>query len=127
MLDRNNKSLNIANIINNNINDEINNYQFTFDIPIEIEIQQDMEEILKNKKNPPTPPPPYIPPPLLIKKEIETERNKANNDLNKTFLQMSKDELDAVNEFVDQKNKRIIRDIIDATPGLSIDDKLNPN
>ena len=52
MLDRNNKSLNVGNIINNNINDEINNYQFTFDIPTEIEIQQDMEEILKNKKNP---------------------------------------------------------------------------
>ena len=50
LLDRNNKSINIANIINNNINDEINNYQFTFDIPTEIEIQQDMEKILKNKK-----------------------------------------------------------------------------
>ena len=50
LLDRNNKSLNIANIINNNINDEINNYRFTFDIPTEIEIQQDMEEILKNNK-----------------------------------------------------------------------------
>ena len=50
LLDRNNKSLNIANIINNNINDEINNYRFTFDIPTEIEIQQDMEEILKKQK-----------------------------------------------------------------------------
>ena len=50
LLDRNNKSINIASIINNNINDEINNYQFTFDIPTEIEIQQDMEKILKNKK-----------------------------------------------------------------------------
>ena len=50
LLDRNNKSLNIANIINNNINDEINNYRFTFHIPTEIEIQQDMEEILKNKQ-----------------------------------------------------------------------------
>ena len=52
LLDRNNKRPNIANIINNNINDEINNYRFTFDIPTEIEIQQDMKEILKNKKNP---------------------------------------------------------------------------
>ena len=49
LLDRNNKSLNIANIINNNINDEINNYRFTFDIPTEIEIQQDMEEIFLKK------------------------------------------------------------------------------
>ena len=64
-----NKSLNIANTINNNMNDEINDYWFTFDIPTEIEIQQDVEEILKNKKIPPTPPPVYVSPPLLIKKE----------------------------------------------------------
>ena len=40
---------------------------------------------------------------------------------------MIKDELDAVNESADQKNKKIIRDIIDPIPGLFIDDKLNPN
>ena len=50
LLDRNNKSLNIINT-NNNISDEINDYRFTFDTPTEIEIQQDMEESLKNKKN----------------------------------------------------------------------------
>ena len=112
LLDRNNKSLNIANIINNNINDEINNYRFTFHIPTEIEIQQDMEEILKNKqtKKTPTPPLPYLPPPLLPKKEIETEVNKANNDFIKTSLQRSKDELNVVNEYADQKSKKMIKD-----------------
>ena len=40
---------------------------------------------------------------------------------------MSKDELDAVNEFADQKNKKIIKNIIDPTPGLFINDQLNPN
>ena len=112
LLDRNNKSLNIANIINNNINDEINNYRFTFDIPTEIEIQQDMEEILKNKqtKKMPSLPLPYLPPPLLPKKEIEIEINKANNDFIKTSLQMSKDELDVVNKYADQKSQKIIRD-----------------
>ena len=115
LLDRNNKRPNIANIINNNINDEINNYRFTFDIPTEIEIQQDMKEILKNKKNPSTLPLPYVPPPLLTKKEIKTERNKPNNDFIKTSLQMSKDELVAANESADQKNKKIIKDIIDPT------------
>ena len=39
LLYRNNKSLNISNIINDTINDEINDYWFTFDIPTEIEIQ----------------------------------------------------------------------------------------
>ena len=51
LLDKNNKSLNIASNINNNINDEINDYRFTFEFPTETEIQQDMEEILKNKKS----------------------------------------------------------------------------
>ena len=43
-LDRNNENLNIANIINNNNDDEINDYQFTFDIPTEIEIQKDIKK-----------------------------------------------------------------------------------
>ena len=50
LLDRNNKSLNIASVINDNINSEINDYRFTFDIPTEIGIQNDMEYILKDKK-----------------------------------------------------------------------------
>ena len=105
-LDRNNKSLNIANIINNNINDETNNYRFTFDVRTEIEIQLDMEEILKNKKTLPAPLPPNVSPPLLTKKEIETERNKENDDFIKASLQMSKDERDAANESADQKIKK---------------------
>ena len=86
-----------------------------------------MEEILKNKKDQPTPPPPYVPLPLLTKKEIKTERNKENDDFIKTSLQMTKDELDVANESADQKNKKIITDIIDPTPDLFIDEKLNPN
>ena len=50
MQDRNNKSLYIASVIKDHINDEINDYRFTFDIPTEIEIQKYMEDILKNKK-----------------------------------------------------------------------------
>ena len=40
MLDRANKSLNIANVINDNTNNETNNYQFTFDDPTEIDIEK---------------------------------------------------------------------------------------
>ena len=50
ILARNNKSLNIANVISNNTNNEKNDYQFTFDVPTEIEIQKDMEDVLKNEK-----------------------------------------------------------------------------
>ena len=39
LLDRNNKSMNIASVINGNINNETNDYQFTFDIPTEIGVQ----------------------------------------------------------------------------------------
>ena len=60
---------------------------------------------IKKQKKPPTLPPPYLPPPLLTKKEIETERNKASNDVIKTSLQMSKDEFDTANESADKKNK----------------------
>ena len=40
---------------------------------------------------------------------------------------MSKIKLDAANESADQKNKKIIRNIIDPTPGLFIDAELNPS
>ena len=40
---------------------------------------------------------------------------------------MTKDELDVANESADQKNEKIITDIIDPTPDLFIDEKLNPN
>ena len=50
LLDRNNKSLNIASVINDNISNEINDYRFTFDIPTEIGIRNNMEDIFKDKK-----------------------------------------------------------------------------
>ena len=106
LLDKNNRSLNIANTISNNINNEINNYQFTFDLKTETEIQKDMEDILKKKKTPPTLRPPYILPPLLTEKEIEIEGNKAIEMFIKTTLLMSKDELDAANESADQGIKK---------------------
>ena len=66
------------------------------------------------------PPPPYIPPLLLTAKNLEIERNKINNSFIKISLQMTKDQLDAVNEFADQKNKKIIKDTIAPNPGLSM-------
>ena len=66
------------------------------------------------------PPPPYIPPLLLTAKNLEIERNKINDSFIKISLQMTKDQLDAVNEFADQKNKKIIKDTIAPNPGLSM-------
>ena len=49
LLDRNTRNVNVTNIINDNIKNELNNYQFTFDVPTETKIQDEMDDILKTK------------------------------------------------------------------------------
>ena len=49
LLDRNTRNVNVTNIINDNIKNELNNYQFTFDVPTETKIQDEMDDILKIK------------------------------------------------------------------------------
>ena len=105
----------------------MNNYQFTFDVPTETKIQDEMDNVLQNNIKPPTPPPPYNPPPLLTTNKIKTESKRINAEFLETSLLLNKDQLDALNEAADQKNKKIIKDIIDPTPGLFIDNKLNAN
>ena len=72
-------------------------------------------------------PPSYVLLPLLTVKEIEVERSKISKDFIKTSLQMTKDELDTASEVASQENLKRIKDIINPTPGLFIDDQLNPN
>ena len=81
----------------------------------------------KTNKKTPLSPALYVPPPLLTEKEIEIEINKANEEFIKTSLLISKDELDPTNESADQKNKKIMKNIIDPTPGLFIDNQIKPN
>ena len=64
---------------------------------------------------------------MLTVKDTENERNKTNDDFIRISMQMSKDKLNAANEVVAQKNKEIIKGIIDPTPGLFIDEELKPN
>ena len=45
LLDRNTRSVNVTNVINYNIKNELDNYQFTFDVPIETKIQDEMDDI----------------------------------------------------------------------------------
>ena len=52
LLDRNIRSVNVTNVINDNIKNELNNYQFTFDVPTETKIQDEMDGILQNKIKP---------------------------------------------------------------------------
>ena len=113
LLDRNTRSVNVTNIINDNIKNESNNYQFMFDVPTETKIQDEMDDILQNKIKPLTPPPPpYSPPPLLTTNDIKMERERINAEFLITSLLLNKDQLDASNEDADQKNKKIIKYII---------------
>ena len=52
LLDRNTRRVNVTNVINDNIKNELNNYRFTFDIPTETKIQDEMDGILQNKIKP---------------------------------------------------------------------------
>ena len=103
VLDRNIRSINVTNVINDNMKNELNNYQFMFDVPTKTKIQDEMDNILQNKIKPLTSPPPYSPPPLLTTNEIKTEREKINAEFLKTSWLLNKDQLDASNEAVDQK------------------------
>ena len=67
------------------IKNELNNYQFTFDVRTKTKIQDEMDDILQNKIKPPTPPP-YSPPSLLKTNEIKTERKRINAEFLKTPL-----------------------------------------
>ena len=127
LLDRNTRSVNVTNVINHNIKNELNSYQFRFDVPTKTKIEHEMDDILQNKIKPPTPLPPYSPPKLLTANEINMERERINAEFLKTSLLLNKDQLGASNEAADQQNKKIIKDIIDRTPGFFIDDKLNIN
>ena len=49
--------------------------------------------------------------------------SKIDSDFLKTSLTMSKTNLDASIEAAEEKNREIIRDIVDSTPGLFVDDK----
>ena len=55
------------------------------------------------------------------------ERQGINAEFLKTLLLLNKDQLDPSNKAADQKSKKIIKDIIDPTPELFIEDKLNAN
>ena len=66
LIERNNQSIQISDIMNTNILNEINNYKFIFDVPTEMEIQDNVDKMIKNEIKPPSPLPPYTPLPELM-------------------------------------------------------------
>ena len=125
LIERNNQSIQISDVMNTNILNEINNYKFIFDVPTEMEIQDNVDKMIKKEIKPPSPPPPYTPPPELMDKiEIDNLRQQLNEEFLRTAITISKTELDAANKRADEKNKELIKSIVNPTPTLLIETKI---
>ena len=66
------------------------------------------------------PPPRYTSTPLVNEKEINKIYNDTKEDYLKTAITINKTDLDAAIENADEKNEKIISDLI--KPGLFVDD-----
>ena len=62
---------------------------------------------------------------MLSEKQIKETYDNAKEDYLKTAIKINKTDLDAAVENVDEKNEKIISDVIDPTPGLFVNDQLN--
>ena len=117
----------MSDVMNTNILNENNNYKFIFDVPTEMEIHDDVDKMIKKEIKPPSPPPPYTPPPELMDKiEIDNLRQQLNEEFLRTAITISKTELDVANKRADEKNKEIIKSIVNPAPNLLIETKIKP-
>lgn len=80
MLDKNSLSLSIDKGNTENVINEINDYQFVFDVPLALQIQDEVEKNIKNDEKTNILPD-FSPPPLLTTKEIEREATKKLKNL----------------------------------------------
>ena len=94
LIERNNQSIQISDIMNTNILNEINNYKLIFDVPTEMEIQDDVDKMILKNINPPNPPPPYTPPAELMDK-IEIDNLRLQEEFLRTTIEISKTEIHA--------------------------------
>ena len=62
----------------------------------------------------------------MDKIEIDNLRQQLNEEFLKTAITISKIELDAVNKRANEKNKELIRSIVNPTPNLLIETKIKP-
>ena len=112
-------------ILNENIKQELDKIKFAFELPAELQIQEDLEMYLKKEKKTPKPHPPYTSTPPINEKEINKIYNETKEDCLETAITINKTNLDAASENADEKNKKIISKIINPTPGLFVDNQLN--
>ena len=62
---------------------------------------------------------------MLSEKEIDKVYNDTKEDYLKTSITINKTDLGAAIENANEKNEKIISDLINPTPGLFVDDQLN--
>ena len=122
---KNNESIAVAKNRGKNLQDKLDQTGFELEIPSELQIQDDLEKYAKQKKIPPPLPPRFTSTPSKSKKEINKTYNDSEEQYLKTTITINKADLDVAIENVDDKNKKIVSDIIDPMPGLFVDDKLN--
>ena len=122
---KNNESIAVAKNLGKNLQDELDQTDFELELPPELQIQDDLEKYAKQEKIPPPPPPRFTSTPLKSKKEINKTYDDSKEEYLKTAITINKTDLDAAIENTDDKNKKIVSDIIDPMPGLFVDDKLN--
>ena len=122
---KNNESIAVAKNLGKNLQDELDQTDFELEIPPELQTQNDLGKYAKQEKITPPPPPHFTSTPLKSKKEINKAYDDAKEEYLKTAITTNKTDLDAAVENADDKNKKIVRDIIDPAPGIFVDDKLN--
>ena len=123
MAKKNNESIAVAKNLGKNLQDELDQTDFELEIPPELQIQNDLEKYVKQEKILPPPPPRFTSTPLKSEKEIHKTYDDAKEEYLKTAITINKTDLDAAIENVDDKNEKIVRDIINPTPDIFVNDK----
>ena len=127
LIGRNNQSIQISDVMNTSILNEIDHYKFIFDIPTKMKILDDVDKMIKKEIKPPSPLPLYTPPQELMDKiEIDNFRQKLNEEFLRTAITISKTELDVADKRADEKNKELIKSIVNSAPNLFTEIKIKP-
>ena len=116
------KSVNDSKILSENLKEELNKTDYKFDLPPALKIQENVKKYRKERKI--TPPPRGLSTPLKPKEISKTYDEEKENYLQNSIT-TNKTDLDAAIENVEESNKSVIYDIVDPTPGLIVDDKIN--
>ena len=108
------------------VNQEINDYNFAFDLSETEGIQMEVDKLMSSGEKPPEIKPDYIPPPLLMTIEIKENTTKKNEDFIKISLVVKDEKIKAESDIADQKTKKLIKDIVNPTPGILTNDTFDP-